>query len=101
MMNNVDKLAKKLAPNTNKPPLKIIFLFLEDKKDEAYELANESLWTEIDALYKTNVGAKDFDKKLNKLINLYEPYYKGIGRDIPEHIRYITKDYIKFFGQHE
>lgn len=87
MCNDVDKIMNTVTKRSGKKEITI--LLIEGKFDEAEEILNRTVSDRIASMYRPDYGFTEetIEKKLGYLFKEFEPYYKKMGRSIPERLR--------------
>ena len=90
MCNDVDRIMSKVTNTAGKE--EITALIIEGKYDEAEAILNKTIADRIARMYRPEYGysTDTIDKHLGYLFEEYEPYYKKMGRSIPEKLKNTT-----------
>ena len=92
MCNDVDRIMCKMTNTVGKEDITV--LIIEGKYDEAEAVLNKTIAERIARMYKPEYAysIETIDKLLINLFKEYEPYYKKMGRSIPENLKKTTGD---------
>lgn len=90
MCNDVDRIMCKMTNTVGKEDITV--LIIEGKYDEAEAVLNKTIAERIARMYKPEYAysTETIDKLLINLFKEYEPYYKKMGRSIPEILKSTT-----------
>lgn len=87
MCNDVDRIMRKMTSTVGKEDITV--LIIEGKYDEAEAVLNKTIAERIARMNKPEYAysTETIDKLLINLFKEYEPYYKKMGRSIPETLK--------------
>lgn len=90
MCNDVDRIMSKVTDTVGKEEITV--LIIEGKYDEAEAILNKTIAERIARMYRPDYGytTDAIERRLGYIFEEYEPYYKKMGRSIPERLKNTT-----------
>ena len=102
MCNDVDRIMSKVTNTAGEKDITV--LIIQGKYDEAEAILNKTIATHIARMYKPDTGLSDLtiEKHLEYMFKEYEPYYKKMGRNIPDILKNTTAaDVMEWYKYYE
>ena len=100
-VNTINNSIKKATKDTEDPREKVTYLIFNGRFNEAEELLNDTLISIISSIYYPESFDNDqtMANKLKRRLEEFEPYYKKMGKSIPDRFRKLTtNDLIELYN---